>query len=97
MPRKERILQTKILRDLCSLGRFCVAFDIIKCGEDGVPDIFFTTENTGAIFIEAKDPDGVLSKKQEDMVANLKSCGVKAAVIWSWQEWVEFKRRIGLG
>lgn len=96
MGKVEQNLQSKILRDLNSLGRYCVAFDVMKCSEDGVPDVFFTTEQTGGVFVEVKQPDGDWSTKQQDMHKNLNDCGTKSFVVWTWQEWVLVKRELGL-
>lgn len=92
----EQNLQTKILKDLNSLGKCCVAFDVMKCSEGGVPDVFFTTVVTGPVLVEVKKPGGVLSRKQEDMIANLNDCGCKSFVVWNWSDWVAFKKVIGL-
>lgn len=95
---RESILQTKILNDLRSRGKFCVAFKVMKCSEDGVPDVFFSMEACGPVFIETKDEfDGVLSKKQEDMIKDLNDCGCKAFVCWSWTQWVQIKKGLGIG
>ena len=51
---EEKKLQTKILNDLRSLGKYCVAIKIIKTSDNGVPDIFFSTALTGGIYIETK-------------------------------------------
>lgn len=96
MGKVEQNLQSKILRDLNSMGKSCVAFDVMKCSEDGVPDIFFTTSVTGAVFIEVKKPDGVLSAKQKEMIENMIYCGTKAIAVWSWTEWVVIKKALKL-
>ena len=96
MGKVEQTLQTKILLDLNSMGKHCVAFDVMKCSEDGVPDVFFTTAVTGPVFVEVKKPDGVWSTKQKDMHKNLNDCGCKSFVVWSWSEWVAVKREINL-
>ena len=96
MGKVEQNLQSKILRDLNSLGRHCVAFDVMKCSEDGVQDIYFTTVKTGSIWVEVKQPDGVWSEKQKDMHKNMNECGTRAFVAWTWQEWVAVKKEIGL-
>jgi len=91
---QESTLQYKILRDLDSLGKHCVAFKILKSSVDGTLDVFFTTVETGPTFIEVKAPDGTLSVAQENMLKNLNECGCRAFAIWSWQEWVELKRML---
>ena len=97
MGKVEQNLQGKILRDLNSLGKECVAFDVMKCSEDGVPDVFFTTVVTGPVFVEVKKPKGgVWSTKQQDMHINLNDCGCKSFVAWSWPEWVTIKKYLGL-
>ena len=96
MGKVEQNLQSKILRDLTSMGKYCVAFDVMKCSEDGVPDIFFTTVQTGAVFVEVKQPDGVWGEKQKEMHKYLNECGTKSFIVWTWAEWVEVKRELGL-
>lgn len=92
----ESTLQRKILRDLDSLGKYCVAFKIRKSSVDGTPDIFFTTLKTGGVFIEVKDENGIQSEAQKQMIKNIYDCGTKAFVIWSWGEWVSLKRSLRL-
>jgi len=87
----EATLQDKILRDLDSLGKYCVAFKIRKSSVDGTPDVFFTTLKTGPALVEIKRPDGTLSPKQEEMLKDLNDCGCRAFAVWSWKDWVELK------
>ena len=93
---QESILQTKILNDLRAMGKYCVAFKIMKASEDGVPDVFFTTLKTGAVFIECKSPDGVISVKQKAMIKWLNECGVKAFECWGIDDWVKIKKQLGM-
>lgn len=93
---QESTLQTKILNDLRSMGKDCVAFKIMKASEDGVPDIFFTTFKTGAVFIECKAPNGVISPKQKAMIQWLNGCGVKAYECWGINDWINIKRELGM-
>ena len=96
MGKVEQNLQTKILLDLNSLGKHCVAFDVMKCGEDGVQDVYFTTVATGSIWIEVKQPDGEWSAKQQEMHKRMNECGVRAFVVWTWAEWVAVKKELRL-
>lgn len=91
---QESRLQTKILNDLRSMGKHCVAFKIMKCSENGVPDIFFTTKKTGPILIETKAPKGEPSAKQGNMIQQLNDCGCRTFHCWSWQDWIIIKEDI---
>lgn len=93
---QESTLQTKILNDLRSLGKNCVAFKVEKASENGVPDVFFTTKKTGAVFVECKSQDKDPSKKQTAMIQWLNECGVKAFKCWDIGDWNGIKRQIGL-
>ena len=96
MGKVEQNLQTKILQDLNSMGKHCVAFDVMKCSEDGVPDVYFTTVKTGSVWVEVKKPDGVWSKKQQEMCQRMHECGTRSYVAWLWSDWVKIKKELGL-
>jgi hypothetical protein len=93
---KESALQSKILNDLRSLGKYCTVFKIIKSSDDGVPDIFFTTAHTGGILVETKRTTGVTTKLQALMGIKLNMCGTKSFICYSWEEWMEAKQLLGL-
>src|SRR5271157_2939567 len=91
---KESDLQSKILTDLRSLGKYCVCFKIIKASDNGVPDIFFSTKLTGPILLEIKKKTGVLRKNQIIMNNKLNLCGIKSLTCYTWNEWVLIKKDI---
>jgi len=93
---QESILQSKILGDLESLGKNCVAFKIMKANVDGVPDVFFTTKVSGPVLVELKAPDGVISDKQRLMIQWLNECGCKAFECWSIDDWFSIKKQLGI-
>lgn len=94
--KKETILQGKILKDLRSLGKYCLAFKIIRTSDNGVPDIFFTTAITGGILIEVKKIRGEKRTNQIHVVNKLNSCGTKSYFCETWKEWWELKSSLGL-
>ena len=94
--RNEAKLQDDIMADLRSLGKNCECFKIEKTSDNGVPDIFFTTSITGAVFIETKRTEGKLSSVQEFKIKKLNSCGVKAFSCYSWAEWINIKKILNI-
>ena len=93
---KESEIQSKILTDLRSRAKNCECFKIMKASDNGEPDIFFTTKETGGVLIETKRPSGSLRKLQENKLEKLNKCGTPTFVCHSWEEWVEVKKKIGL-
>ena len=93
---EESRLQTKILNDLRSLGKYCEVFKIIKTSDNGIPDIFFTTAWTGGVFIETKRKKGRISKIQDIKLKNLNLCGSQSFSCYNWDEWWDIKKSIGL-
>jgi len=96
-PQRESILQSKILKDLRSLQKDCMCFKIESANEDGIPDIFFTTELSGEVFVETKRPVlGRVSEIQKFQIAKINACGGKAFTCFSWDEWIVLKINVGL-
>jgi len=93
---EEKGLQTKILKDLRSLGKYCVAFKIMKTSDNKIPDIFFSTALTGGIFIETKKPKGPIAKGQTTMIHKLSVCGCQSFPCYNWEEWWDIKKSLGL-
>jgi len=89
-------LQTDVLSDLRSFGKYCECFKIEKTSDNGIPDIFFTTRFTGPILIETKRIKGEVRKLQEIKIKNLNKCGTKAFICDSWKKWMDIKSIIGL-
>jgi hypothetical protein len=94
--RNEAKLQSDILTDLRSFGKYCECFKIKSASDNGLPDIFFSTKHTGPVFIETKRKDGKAKALQLLKIKRLQSCGCKAMLCFSWEEWVEIKSLIGL-
>jgi hypothetical protein len=93
---EESRFQTKLLNDLRSLGKCCVATKIIKASDNGIPDIYFTTALTGPVFIETKKPKGKVSKAQEVKITKLNTCGALSFVCYTWAQWWQLKKNLGL-
>jgi len=89
---RESILQSKILKDLRSIGKDCICFKIEKASENGIPDIFFSTPLSGEVFVETKRLTGSISNIQEFQIDKLNHCGAKAFKCYSWEEWIQIKR-----
>jgi hypothetical protein len=94
--RNEAKIQSDILNDLRSFGKFCECFKIEKSSDNGVPDIFFTTKHTGSVFVETKRETGKAEKLQSYRIEKLRQCGAKAFVCNNWVTWISIKRLIGL-
>jgi len=93
---KESDLQTKILNDLRSLGKYCTCTKIMRASDNGFPDIFFSTALTGGVFIETKRFNGKASRLQILRIKKLNSCGTKAMVCFSWAEWIAIKQKLNM-
>ena len=93
---EESNLQTKILRDLDSRGKHCVAFKIEKSSVNGTFDVFFTTKKTGPILLETKARKGRVSALQNEMHKNLSECGCKSFFCYTWPQWVSLKNMLGI-
>ena len=92
----ESDLQSSILADLQSFGKYCECFKIMKANDNGNPDIFFTTGLTGAVLIEVKRLKGSASEIQKVKIASFNRCGTKAFVCHTWNQWVEIKKTLGM-
>jgi len=92
----EAKLQSQILNDLRSLGKYCECFKLIKTSDNGEPDIFFTTKLTGGVLLELKRLSGSLNKLQEVKINKLNECGTKTFACYSWIEWVQIKKSLKL-
>ena len=92
----EKRLQDKILSDLRSFGKYIVVAKIMKTGDNGVPDIFFTTLFTGGVFIEVKNSGKTPGKLQLRMIKKLNRTGVKAYACSTVNQWKSIKYKIGL-
>ncbi len=84
---EEGKLQSLILKDLRSLGKYCECFKIMKTSDAGEPDIFFTTAETGAILIEAKSRKGKAAEIQKNKIDKLNRCGTRTFLCNSWSRW----------
>jgi len=93
---RETKIQTKILNDLRSFGKYCVCTKIMRASDNGIPDIYFTLKLTGSIYIETKTLIGVASKVQKNKIKKLNACGTKTFVCHSWEEWMAIKKELGI-
>jgi hypothetical protein len=93
---QESQLQSKILNELRSFGKYCECFKIIKASDNGEPDIFFTTRLTGGVLLELKRLSGSPEKLQKIKIAKLNDCGTKTFVCHSWDEWCRIKTELDL-
>ena len=92
----EKRLQNKILDDLRSFGKYIVVTKIVKTSDNGVPDVFFTTLFTGAIFIEVKNNGKQPNALQRKMIKKLNRSGVKALACSTVNQWKKIKCDLGL-
>jgi hypothetical protein len=92
---EEKKLQTKILKDLRSY-KHMICFKIIRCSDNGIPDIFFTNKITGPCFLEVKKSGEVPDPLQFNILGKLNMLGAHAFWCNSWEGWVKIKRAINL-
>jgi len=85
---KEKKLQTTILNFLRGLGKECKCFKIMKCSDVGIPDIFFTTKETGGVLVEVKAPGETPEPHQEDVHHSLRIAGTRVLVVDSWGQFI---------
>jgi len=93
---EEQKLQTKILNDLRSFGKYCECFKIEKVSENGIPDVFFTMRICGPVFVEVKRTGEEPSNAQWGKIQKLNDCGTKAMWVNSWKGWVDLKLLLGI-
>lgn len=93
---EEKRLQTKILNDLWSFGKYCEAFKIMRTSVNGEPDIFFTTALTGGVLIEAKAKGESPRKNQKAKIKKLNDCGTPTFVCNTWGDWIDVKCRLNM-
>jgi hypothetical protein len=91
---EESKLQTRILNDLRSYGYHVFCTKIMKCTDNGVPDILFSSMKHGPGMIEVKASDGTLSKAQLDMIPKIIKAGMRAYVVSSWEQWLTLRMTI---
>jgi len=96
MAKNEKKVQTQILNDLRSLGRYCECFKIMKASDIGEPDVFFTTALTGGVLIECKRLEGNARRIQLIKIEKLNKCGTRTFICKSWEGWCEVKHKLGL-
>jgi hypothetical protein len=92
---EESKLKSKILKDLRSYKQM-VCFKIMKCSDNKIPDIFFTSVLTGPCFLEIKKPGEKPDKGQLHMIGRLNICGAKALWTDNWPHWVSVKKILNL-
>jgi len=93
---EESGIQTKILNDLRYFGKYCIVTKIMKASDNAFPDIYFSMALVGSVWIETKRPKGVEAKLQTARIEKLNACGTKAYVCYSWDQWYNLKRELGL-
>ena len=91
---RESKLQTDVLNDLRSFGKYCVCTKIMKASDNGIPDIYLTLALTGSIFIETKRLIGKAAKIQKNKIKKMNECGTRAFICHSWEEWMDIKSKL---
>lgn len=90
---REKSLQARIKNDLKNNHK-AVVFNITPgiYSTRNIPDLFFTTEKTGPVWIEIKKSDSKdPSPGQGTIIDRLNSHGCHAFVVGSWQRWIDVK------
>jgi len=93
---EEAVLQEKILQDLRSFGKYVTTFKIHKTSDVGIPDVFFSSKLTGAVFVEVKRKGEVPSPVQRKKIKDLNRSGCQAFYCDSWEVWVDLKAYLKL-
>ncbi len=73
----ESKIQSKIIKKMESLGWLCMK--LIKTNKNGIPDLCLLKDGK-TIFIEVKQPTGILSEIQKYRIAELRSKGFEVKV-----------------
>lgn len=73
-----------------------MAFKIMQCSDAGCPDVFFTSKETGPVFLEVKREGEEPREHQYAFIDKLNKCGTNATWVASWEMWVDTRKKLGL-
>jgi hypothetical protein len=74
----EQQIQTKKIKELEAQGYYVIK--LIKTNKNGIPDLIAIPPDSDVLFIEAKTPDGKVTKLQEYRHKELEDKGIKVEI-----------------
>jgi hypothetical protein len=75
---REQQIQTKKIEDLEKQGYYVIK--LITTNKNGIPDLIAIPPNSDVLFVEVKQPTGILTKLQKFRIKELNNHGIKTEV-----------------
>ena len=75
---KEQQIQTKKIEELEKQGYYVIK--LITTNKNGIPDLIAIPPNSDVLFVEVKQPTGILTKLQKYRIKELNNHGIKTEV-----------------
>ncbi len=75
---REQRIQTKKIEDLEKQGYYVIK--LITTNKNGIPDLIAIPPNSDVLFVEVKQPTGILTKLQKFRIKELNKHGIKTEV-----------------
>jgi Holliday junction resolvase len=75
---REQQIQTKRIKELEDQGYYVIK--LINTNKNGIPDLIAIPPNSDVLFVEVKQPTGILTKLQKFRIKELNKHGIKTEV-----------------
>jgi len=75
---REQQIQTKRIKELEDQGYYVIK--LINTNKNGIPDLIAIPPNSDVLFVEVKQPTGILNKLQKFRIKELNKHGIKTEV-----------------
>jgi Holliday junction resolvase len=75
---REQQIQSKRIKELEKEGYYVIK--LITTNKNGIPDLIAIPPNSDVIFVEVKQPTGILTKLQKFRIKELNNHGIKTEV-----------------
>ena len=75
---REQQIQSKRIKELEEEGYYVIK--LITTNKNGIPDLIAIPPNSDVIFVEVKQPTGILTKLQKFRIKELNNHGIKTEV-----------------
>jgi Holliday junction resolvase len=75
---KEQQIQSKKIKELEDQGYYVIK--LINTNKNGIPDLIAIPPNSDVLFVEVKQPTGILTKLQKFRIKELNSHGIQTEV-----------------
>jgi Holliday junction resolvase len=75
---REQQIQSKKIKELEDQGYYVIK--LINTNKNGIPDLIAIPPNSDVLFIEVKQPTGILTKLQKFRIKELNSHGIRTEV-----------------